>query len=111
MRLFYILLLLLLPSLIECSQQEIFLNEETPIGTIIFDLNSLSNSSITYQLLESSSLLSFNSTTNRISISKRIDRDTLCPYDDTCSKCDITIKFYDILAETIFNHAVYCYRN
>ncbi|CAF4019153.1 unnamed protein product [Rotaria sp. Silwood2] len=101
MRLFYILLLLLLPSLIECSQQEIFLNEETPIGTIIFDLNSLSNSSITYQLLESSSLLSFNSTTNRISISKRIDRDTLCPYDDTCSKCDITIKFYDM-----FNHKI-----
>ncbi|CAM4977621.1 unnamed protein product [Rotaria socialis] len=98
MHLLYCLLLLVLFSstLIESAQQEIFLNEETPIGTIIFDLNTLSPSLITYQLLESSSLLSFNSSTNLISISKRIDRDTLCPNDDTCSKCQITIKFYDM---------------
>ena len=96
MHLFYILLLILLPTLIESRQQEISLNEETPIGTTIFDLNTLSSSSITYQLLESSSLLLFNSTTNLISILKRIDRDTLCPSDDTCSKCQITIKFYDM---------------
>ncbi|CAF1187632.1 unnamed protein product [Rotaria sp. Silwood1] len=101
MRLLYILLLLFLFSLIKCNQQEIFLNEETPIGTIIFDLNSLSNISITYQLLESSSLLLFNSTTNYISILKRIDRDILCPYDENCSKCHITIKFYDM-----FNHKI-----
>ncbi|CAF1127662.1 unnamed protein product [Adineta steineri] len=96
MHLFYILLFLVLPTFIESRQQEVSLNEETPIGTIIFDLNTLSSSAITYQLLESSSLISFNSTTNLISISKRIDRDTLCPYDDTCSKCQITMKFYDM---------------
>ncbi|CAF1300886.1 unnamed protein product [Rotaria sordida] len=100
MGLFYILLFL--PSLIKCNQQEIFLSEETPIDTIIFDLNTLSNSLITYQLLESSSLLSFNSTTNLIKISKRIDRDTLCPYDDSCLKCQITMKFYDM-----FNHKIF----
>ncbi|CAF4914494.1 unnamed protein product, partial [Rotaria magnacalcarata] len=91
-----LLLVLFSSTSIESAQQEIFLNEETPIGTIIFDLNTLSSSLITYQLLESSSLLSFNSSTNLISISKRIDRDTLCPNDDTCSKCQITIKFYDM---------------
>jgi hypothetical protein len=91
-----LLYVLLLPAFIESRQQEIFLNEETPIGTIIFDLNTLSSSSITYQLLESSSLLLFNSTTNLISLLKRIDRDTLCPNDDNCSKCQITIKFYDM---------------
>ncbi|UJR15132.1 hypothetical protein I4U23_002097 [Adineta vaga] len=88
---------LLLPALIQSRQHEISLNEETPLGTIIFDLNTLSSSSsITYQLLESSSLLAFNSSTNLISIAKRIDRDTLCPNDDTCSKCQLTIKFYDM---------------
>ena len=91
-----VLLLLLLPPLIESREQEISLNEETPIGTIIFDLNTLSSSSITYQLLESSSLLAFNSSTNLITIAKRIDRDTLCPNDDTCSKCHLTMKFYDM---------------
>lgn len=96
MQLLYIVLLLLLPALIESRRQEISLNEEIPIGTIIFDLKTLSSSLITYQLLESSSLLSFNSTTNLISISKRIDRDTLCPNDDTCSNCQITMKFYDM---------------
>jgi hypothetical protein len=96
MHLLNVFLILLFPNFIASRQQEIFLNEESPIGTIIFDLNTLSSSSITYQLLESSSLLSFNSTTNLISISKRIDRDTLCPNDDTCSKCHITIKFYDM---------------
>jgi hypothetical protein len=97
MHLFNVLLVLLLfPAFIESRQQEISLNEETPIGTIIFDLNTLSSSSITYQLLETSSLLSFNTTTNLISILKRIDRDTLCPNDDTCSKCQITMKFYDM---------------
>src|SRR5690242_6450074 len=95
MHLLYIFLLLL-PTFIESRQQEISLNEETPIGTIIFDLNTLSSSSITYQLLESSSLLSFNSTTNLIFISKRIDRDILCPNDDSCSKCQINMKFYDM---------------
>lgn len=91
-----LLLVLLLPLLTESRQQDISLNEETPIGTIIFNLNTLSSSSITYQLLESSSLLAFNSSTNLISISKRIDRDTLCPNDDTCSKCHLTMKFYDM---------------
>ena len=91
-----VLLLLLLPPLIESREQEISLNEETPLGTIIFDLNTLSSSSITYQLLESSSLLAFNSSTNLITIAKRIDRDTLCPNDDTCSKCHLTMKFYDM---------------
>lgn len=89
-------LLLLLPLLTESRQQDISLNEETPIGTIIFNLNTLSSSSITYQLLESSSLLAFNSSNNLISISKRIDRDTLCPNDDTCSKCHLIMKFYDM---------------
>ena len=96
MHLYNIFFLVLLPAFIESRQQEISLNEELPIDTIIFDLNTLSSSPITYQLLESSSLLSFNSTTNLISISKRIDRDTLCPNDDTCSKCHITMKFYDM---------------
>ncbi|CAF1669406.1 unnamed protein product, partial [Adineta ricciae] len=92
----FTILFLLLPILIQSRQQEISLNEETPIGTVIFDLNTLSSSSITYQLLESSSLLAFNSSTNLISIAKRIDRDTLCPNDETCSKCQLTIKFYDM---------------
>lgn len=91
-----ILLIVLSFPLTKSAQQEIFLHEETPIGTTIFDLNTLSPSYITYQLLESSSMLSFNSTTNLISISNRIDRDTLCPNDDNCSKCQITIKFYDM---------------
>ena len=95
-QLYVVLLLLLLPLLTESRQQDISLNEETPIGTIIFNLNTLSSSSITYQLLESSSLLAFNSSTNLISISKRIDRDTLCPNDDTCLKCHLTMKFYDM---------------
>lgn len=90
----YILLLLL--GFSESREHEISINEETPIGTIIFDLNSLSSSLITYQLLESSSLLFFNSTTNLISITKRIDRDTLCPNDDQCSKCYLNIKLYDM---------------
>ena len=100
MHLFYVLLIL--PTYIESRQQEIYLSEETPIGTIIFNLNNLSSSlsssssAITYQLLESSSLLFFNSTANLILISKRIDRDILCPNDDTCSKCQITMKFYDM---------------
>jgi hypothetical protein len=97
-----VLLFLLLPALAESRQQEVFLNEETPIGTVIFDLNTLSSSSITYQLLESSSLLSFNSSNNLITISKRIDRDTLCPNDDTCSKCHISMKFYDMFYYDIF---------
>ncbi len=83
MLVFYILLLL---GFSESREHEISINEETSIGTIIFDLNSLSSSLITYQLLESSSLLFFNSTTNLITISKRIDRDTL--YD---------MFYYDIL--------------
>ncbi|CAF0953346.1 unnamed protein product [Adineta steineri] len=94
MLLFYILLLLI--GFSESREHEISINEETPINTIIFDLNSLSSSLITYQLLESSSLLYFNSTTNLISISKRIDRDTLCPNDELCSKCYLTIKLYDM---------------
>jgi hypothetical protein len=102
-----LVLLVLLPVLVESRQQEVFLNEETPIGTIIFDLNTLSSSPITYQLLESSSLLSFNSSSNLIAISKRIDRDTLCPNDDTCSKCHISMKFYDMfyydILSLIFN--------
>ncbi|CAF1671206.1 unnamed protein product, partial [Adineta ricciae] len=93
MLLFYIFLLI---GLSQCREHEISINEETPIDTIIFDLNSLSTTVITYQLLESSSLLHFNSTTNLISISKRIDRDTLCPNDDQCSKCYLTIKLYDM---------------
>ncbi|CAF0908534.1 unnamed protein product [Adineta steineri] len=94
MLLFYILLLII--GFSESREHEISINEETPINTIIFDLNSLSSSLITYQLLESSSLLYFNSTTNLISISKRIDRDTLCPNDELCSKCYLTIKLYDM---------------
>ena len=94
MLLFYILLLLL--GFSESREHKISINEETPIGTIIFDLNSLSSSSITYQLLESSPLLFFNSTTNLISIKKRIDRDTLCPNDDLCQNCYLTIKLYDM---------------
>jgi len=89
-------LLLLLPLVIQSRQQDIALNEETPLGTIVFDLNTLSSSTITYQLLESSSLLTFNSTTNQIIIAKRIDRDTLCPNDDNCSNCFIYMKFYDM---------------
>jgi hypothetical protein len=97
MHLSYIILLLLLIGFTESREHEISINEETPIGTIIFDLNSLSSSSlITYQLLETSSLLYFNSTTNLISIAKRIDRDTLCPNDDQCSKCYLNIKLYDM---------------
>jgi hypothetical protein len=96
MLLFYILLSFLLIGFSESREHEISINEETPIGTIIFDLNSLSSSLITYQLLESSSLLFFNSTTNLISILKRIDRDTLCPNDDQCSKCYLNIKLYDM---------------
>lgn len=95
----YVLLLLLVgPS--ESREHEISINEETPIGTVIFDLNTLSSpsasSSITYQFLESSSLLLFNATTNVISIGKRIDRDTLCPNDPLCSKCHLTMKLYDM---------------
>ena len=93
MLLFYIFLLI---GLSQCREHEISINEETPIDTIIFDLNSLSSTVITYQLLESSSLLHFNSTTNLVSISKRIDRDTLCPNDDQCSKCYLLIKLYDM---------------
>ncbi|UJR31553.1 hypothetical protein I4U23_019040 [Adineta vaga] len=93
MLVFYVLLLI---GLSQCREHEISINEETPIDTIIFDLNSLSSTVITYQLLESSSLLYFNSTTNLITISKRIDRDTLCPNDDQCSKCYLTIKLYDM---------------
>jgi len=93
MLVFYILLLL---GFSESREHEISINEETSIGTIIFDLNSLSSSLITYQLLESSSLLFFNSTTNLITISKRIDRDTLCPNDDYCTKCYLNIKLYDM---------------
>lgn len=92
----FLLYMLLLPIFVQSRQQEISFNEETPIGTIIFDLNTLSPSSITYQLLESSPLLTFNATSNLVSISKRIDRDTLCSNDDTCSKCVITMKFYDM---------------
>jgi hypothetical protein len=94
MLLFSILFLLI--GFSESREHKISLDEETPIGTIIFDLNSLSSSKITYQLLESSPLLFFNSTTNLISIIKRIDRDTLCPNDDLCSKCYLTIKLYDM---------------
>lgn len=96
---FYIsfcLLLLLLIGFSESREHQISLNEETPIGTIIFDLNTLSSSLITYQLLETSSLLYFNSTNNFISVIKRIDRDTLCPNDDICSTCFLTIKLYDM---------------
>lgn len=96
---FYIsicLLLLLLIGFSESREHQISLNEETPIGTIIFDLNTLSSSPITYQLLETSSLLFFNSTNNFISVIKRIDRDTLCPNDDHCSICFLTIKLYDM---------------
>ena len=89
-------LLLLLIGFIESREHQISLNEETPIGTIIFDLNTLSSSPITYQLLETSSLLYFNSTNNFISVIKRIDRDTLCPNDDLCSTCFLTIKLYDM---------------
>ncbi|CAF3331340.1 unnamed protein product [Rotaria sp. Silwood2] len=95
MLLIYIFLLV---GFSECREREILINEETPIETIIFDLNSISPSSlITYQLLESSSSsLLFNSTTNSISITKRIDRDILCPNDDLCSTCYLTMKFYDM---------------
>lgn len=98
MLVFYIpLLVLSLVGFSETREHEITINEETPIGTIVFDLNSLSTSTtINYQLLESSSLLLFNSTTNLISIRKRIDRDTLCPNDDRCSQCFINIKLYDM---------------
>lgn len=87
---------------VESRQHEIFLDEETPIGTTIFNLSTLSPSLITYQLLESSSLLHFNSTTNLISITKRIDRDILCPYDDHCTKCSITMKFYNMSSYDVF---------
>ncbi|CAF1006458.1 unnamed protein product [Rotaria sordida] len=99
---FLIIYIFLLVGFSESRELEIIINEETPIGTNIFDLNSLSSSSssssslITYQLLESSSLLFFNSTTNIISISKRIDRDILCPNDDLCSTCYLIMKFYDM---------------
>ncbi|CAF4750686.1 unnamed protein product [Rotaria socialis] len=91
-----IIYLLVLVGFAESRQYEIFLNEEAPINTIIYDLNNLSPSQITYQLLESSSLLHFNSTTNLISISKRIDRDVLCPYDEQCTKCSLTMKLYNM---------------
>ena len=91
-----LLLLLVLLGFSESREHQISLNEETPIGTIIFDLNTLSSSPITYQLLETSSLLFFNSTNNFISVLKRIDRDTLCPNDDLCSTCFLTIKLYDM---------------
>lgn len=95
MLVFYILFLLI--GFSETREHEITINEETSIGTIIFDLNTLSTSIITYQLLESSSLLFFNSTTNLITIIKRIDRDTLCPNDEQCLKCYLNIKLYDII--------------
>ncbi|CAF3763046.1 unnamed protein product [Rotaria sp. Silwood1] len=99
MLLIYILLFLFI-GFSESREREIVINEEISIGTIVFDLNSISplssSSLITYQLLESSSLLYFNSTTNSIIIIKRIDRDTLCPNDDLCLTCYITMKFYDI---------------
>jgi hypothetical protein len=91
-----VLVLLRLPLVIDSRQHEISFNEEAPIGTIIFDLNTLSSTQITYQLLESSLLLTFNATTNFISISKRIDRDSQCANDETCSACSLTMKFYDM---------------
>lgn len=90
------LVLVLLLTLVDAREHEISLNEETPIGSEIFDLNTLSSFPISYQLLESSSFFVFNSSTNRISIARRIDRDTLCPTDFNCSKCFLTMKFYDM---------------
>lgn len=94
MLLFYVPLLLF--GFAQSREHEIAIHEETPVHTVIFDLNSLSSSVVTYQLLESSSLLHFNATSNLVSISKRIDRDTLCPNDEQCAKCYLTIKLYDM---------------
>ena len=93
MLLLYILLVI---GFSESHEYEISIDEESPIDTIVLNLTSLASSRITYQLLEGSSLLYFNSTTNLISISKRIDRDTLCPNDDQCSQCFLTVKLYDM---------------
>jgi hypothetical protein len=101
LRIHHLLLLCLVLLLVNAREQEIYFNEETPIGTTIFDLNTLSSFSISYQLLESSSLLTFNTTTNLISIARRIDRDSLCPDDRTCRKCSLMMKFYDMFHHDI----------
>ncbi|CAF1209592.1 unnamed protein product [Didymodactylos carnosus] len=83
---------------------DVLLREELPIGSIVYDLKKLSqqrNQPSTYQLLESSSLFTFNSTTNLITVAKRIDRDTLCPNDENCNSCIFKIKLYDMMTHSI----------